>query len=139
MKQITMKKIAMCFLAILFMLCGLTACNNNPSGTYTVRVATEGGLLLDEIGIKIYTDDTKSDITVAGETDDGVFAFESEGSVGHVVYLEDVPRGYEVAEFYEITSQDMEIVLKSKLLSVEEAKGVTGQSINLCAGLSVGF
>lgn len=137
MKQTTMKKIMLCFLTMLLAIGGLTACNTNPSGTYTIRVVTEGGMLLDEIGIRVYTDDTKEDIVVAGETDDGVYAFESEGSVGNMIYLEDVPMGYVVKDSYEITAQDMEIVLESQLLSLEEADGLKFRLGNVFADFTV--
>ena len=46
-----------------FVACG----GNNPSGTYAIRVVTAGGMALEDVKIRVYTDETKSDL-VAMET-----------------------------------------------------------------------
>lgn len=118
----------------------LGACGqNNPTGTYTVKVVTEHGKPLEEIFISIYTDETQNEVYNMGKTDEtGVFSFESEeGSVGCVICLDDVPLGYKTEEAYTITSTDTEIVLPVELLSEDVLQDVTFQLGDVFADMSV--
>lgn len=138
MRQLSIKKIVLGIAAMVLVMGTFVACGNNPSGTYAIRVVTAGGMALQEVEIKVYTDETKSDIVAAGRTDEkGLFSFESEGSVGHVIYLEEVPVGYEMQDSYKIKSQDTEIALESKLLSVDDIDGVSFRLGNVFADFSV--
>lgn len=99
---------------------------NNPAGTYTVEVVTEGGKALEEVGVYVYTDDSLEDLTAVGRTDgEGKFSFESEGAVGQVITLRDVPRGYVVSDTYKIKKQDTTITLEIELLSEENIEDLT--------------
>lgn len=138
MKKLSMKKRVLGIAALLLLVGGLTACGNNPSGTYVVHVVTESGKNLEEVEVKVYTDSSKEDIVAVGETDEnGLFSFESQGSVGDVIYLENVPVGYEVAENYEIKLQDTEIALTAQLLSEDELEDVTFKLGDVFADMSV--
>ena len=139
MKQFSLKKIVISLAMMVLVMGTFVACGgNNPSGTYAIRVVTAGGMALEDVKIRVYTDETKSDL-VAMETTDksGLVSFESQGSVGDVIYLENVPTGYVVKEYYEIKSQDTQIVLEAQLLSEEEMDGVVFRLGDVFADMSV--
>ena len=129
-------KLVLCafLLVSMFSACG----SSNPSGTYTVEVKTENGKVFEKVEVRVYTDTTKSDIVAVGKTDEnGKFSFESKGSVGNVIYLEGLPMGYGVQEYYEIEAQDTVIALSAKLLSEDSLSGVTFQLGDVFADMSV--
>ena len=118
-------------LALLFSGCFLTGCGGEGSqsqdnaGQYTITIASEGGKGMEGLLVRVYSDATKSDITAAGRTDDkGQITFESQNAMGHVVYIEEVPTGYQAEASYTITAKDTVISLKTKLLSMSEINGV---------------
>lgn len=138
MNKMLIKKIMLCVAILMFAFIGLMACGKeNPSGTYTVRVMTENGKPLEEVGVFIYKDAAQEDLVCAGETDEeGLYSFESEGAIGKWICLKDVPKGYQVTEGYEISSQDVRLELEAKLLSEAELEGVTFQLGDVFADVS---
>lgn len=139
MKHMTLKKIVLYIAAMVLVMGTFVACgNNNPSGTYTIHVVTEGGMAMEDIGIKVYTDTSKDDIVAVETTDkEGTVSFDTQGSMGDVIYLENVPTGYVVEETYEITSQETTIVLKAQLLSEENLGKVKFKLGSVFADMSV--
>ena len=110
----------------------------NPSGTYTVEVITEGGKPLEEIGVYIYTDKTQQDLVNVAKTDEeGKITFDSKNAFGTFIVLKDVPRGYKVEETYEIKSKETSIILEIELLSTENLEGITFELGDVFADLSV--
>ena len=99
---------------------------NNPAGTYTVDVITEGGKALEGVTVYVYADDSLSDLVAVGRTDAlGRFSFESQGAVGQVIKLQDVPRGYLVADTYTIATQNTTITLEIELFSEDKLGELT--------------
>lgn len=125
-------------IGIVFLAIGGGKNNENPSGTYTVEVITEGGKALEEIGVYVYADEAKTDLVNAAKTDEtGKISFESENAMGCVIALEDVPAGYVVEEAYEIKAKDTKIELEIELLSADALTDVTFELGDVFADLSV--
>lgn len=100
--------------------------DKNPAGTYSIKVATAGEKALAEVGVYVYSDETMENLVAVGYTDEsGTFSFESDGAVGCIVSLREVPRGYKVEETYEIKGLETVISLETQLLSMDEMEGVT--------------
>lgn len=102
----------------------LTACGKDASGTYTVEVVTEGGMALEKVGVYVYADESMEDVQAVAKTDkEGKATFESEGAIGSVIVLKDIPIGYK-EQTYEIKEKDTKIVLEAELLSADNLEGV---------------
>ena len=108
------------------------------TSTYNIEVVTEGGKVLEDIGVFVYTDESQKELEAAGETDDdGIFSYEAEKSTNCVVVLKDVPRGYQVEDYYAIKGEDTKIVLQAQLLSLDEIADVTFKLGDVFVDLSV--
>ena len=93
----------------------------NLAGTYTIEVVTEGGKVLEDVAVSVYTDASLKELVTGGQTDkEGKLSFESQGAINHVIVLKDVPVGYAVEDSYAIVALDTKVVLKAKLLAQEE-------------------
>ncbi len=142
-KKIGVGVAAAVLLAIVIVIVVLTAGGGrtgmqDPSGTYTVEVITEGGKALEEIRVNIYKDASKSDLVNVGKTDEtGKISFESENAIGCVIVLEDVPAGYVVADTYEIESKETIIELEIELLSADDLSDVKFELGGVFADLTV--
>ena len=79
--------------------------------TYSVKLLTNAGKPLENVGIFIYADEFKSDLITYARTDsNGTMRFTAkEGS--YAAFLNDVPAGYTVQKHYEITQPATDIVL----------------------------
>lgn len=99
------------FICIALIATFFTACGGEKE--YTVELKTEGGMPLEDIGIKVYTDKKLDDLVWAAETDEeGKTSFTAEGSNKYTVILEDLPAGYETAG--ELTLRDEHTVITAK-------------------------
>lgn len=136
-----MKKLLLCITAMFLLAGTLIACgneNNSVAGTYTITVAAENGKAMEGVQVRVYADTSKDDIVAVGKTDEnGRVSFESDGAVGAVIYLEDIPLGYNLAEYYEIAKLDTEINLKTELIPETELEGVTFELGSVFADMSV--
>lgn len=121
MKIIQKNKILLFVCLMLLCVC-FVACGKGKAGTYTVSLSTEFGKAMQNVDVRIYTDETKNEIVAAGKTDEkGEFKFESEGAVGNVIVFEGDFRGYSMKEYYEIDKMKTDIVLEVQLLSEVDA------------------
>ena len=94
-----------------------TAAVPNTTGNYTIEIKNEGGQPLEEIGVYIYTDSTKQELVWFAKTDaEGRLSFQDAPSDSYVAVLEKVPAGYLVEEFYLLSGEVTQIVLKSGLM-----------------------
>lgn len=85
--------------------------------TYTVQVTAETGTPLEEIGVYIYTDSTKSELVWFAKTDaEGKLTFTDIPSDNFVAVLADVPAGYLVEETYPLTGENTVIKLSAGLM-----------------------
>ena len=112
--------------------CMLTGCGGegnqkqDNAGTYTITIASEGGKVMEGVLVKVYSDDTKSDITAAGRTDEnGQLTFESQDAMGHLIYIEGVPNGYQTEASYTISAKETTISLKTRLVSMSDMNGTS--------------
>lgn len=125
----------------------LTGCGDGESGkdsekgtpeSYTIAVMTEGGRALEDIGVYVYTDASQSDLVGAGETDDeGKLSFQATNAENCIIILKDVPSGYVLEDTYVVTGNDTQVVLKSKLLSMDEIADVTFELGDVFVDMSV--
>lgn len=113
-----------CLLIVMLAACGkpdqtkdtapTTGADSAEIVTYSVTVQNEAGTVLDKIMVEIYSDAARTDIIQARKTDSkGWMSFnQKENQQGLVAVLKDVPVGYQVGEYYELTAQDTTITLK---------------------------
>lgn len=101
--------------------------DTKPTGdiTYTISVKTEGGMVLPELQVLVYTDDTLMDLVAVGKTDiNGQMQFTAEVSDSYVATVSEAPRGYAVADAYTV-DENTEIVLKAELLKDADLSTLT--------------
>ncbi len=114
MKQ-TIRRFA-CALCVLCLLVSVTACGNTDETVKverTVTVKTVGGMPLDGIMVRFYSDEAAEQLVWAGETNkNGQLVFNApEGVLTAVV--ENVPTGYDAESTYRVGTTDPVIVLKA--------------------------
>lgn len=84
--------------------------------TYTVILKTEGGKLLEDVGVYFYTDSTMAELVWFAKTDAaGQVSFTDLESTGYVAVLDNVPEGYKVEPYYPLTGETTEIVLTTDM------------------------
>ena len=113
----------------------LTSCGGNnetPNGedeqgnVCTVTVLGAGGMALENVGVYVYTDKTMSELVWFERTDaEGKMSFEDEGGGNCVAVLQNVPSGYEVAEYYVLTGAETVITLSASSESMEDDTELT--------------
>ena len=82
----------------------------------TVKIVTEGGIILEGVGVGVYADkDQKEIIDFARTTADGTVAFKSTIPTGSFIFLSDVPDGYAAEDYYVVSEKDTVITLKASL------------------------
>lgn len=86
--------------------------------TYTVTLQTAGGMLMSEMEVYIYADDSLSDLIQYGSTnEDGQANFSLAKSDKYAIVLSKIPKGYDVAESYPMDGEKTTITLTSSLIS----------------------
>lgn len=125
-KTVFAKALAFLFLFSLALIC-LGGCSNTSDNTssaspedetetYVVTVKTVGGMPLENVLVKVYSDLTHNDLVWGGETDsEGRISFTAESGPDYVVTLESVPEGYVYSVDYPITGTNTEIALKTEM------------------------
>lgn len=87
---------------------------------YTVTIRTAGGMALAGIDVYAYADSTLKELLEAGKTDaDGVAKLSLPTEGKPVVVLSGVPKGYDVAPYYEFDGSAVVITLTSALITDE--------------------
>lgn len=90
-------------------------------GTYVVNVKTAGGMVLSDISVYVYADETLSDLKTFKQVDEkGKAVFELEEGGNYVVTVTGAPKGYDVKEYYTFTSNVANIVLTSSVIQGED-------------------
>lgn len=80
--------------------------------TYQITVRTHSGRYLENIGVRVFADEGKTDLVWYDKTDaNGVMTFTADTFDGYVVALENIPDGYAAADFYPLTGIQNEIEL----------------------------
>ena len=113
---------AIAFLAIALL---LNTCIFNFSGCgaskskselleYTVELKSGGGMLLSDIEVFVYADDTNSDLVWRAITDkEGKTSFKTSHSEGCVLVISDIASGYDVQQNYPIDPGHNEIIIET--------------------------
>lgn len=120
--------------------CRLTGCTNNSASsgsgsgsgssgagdvTYTVEIVSEGSMPISDVGVWVYTDETKADLVWYEQTNaEGKMSFAGAEGGSYVAVLENVPEGYTVEEYYTITELETKIVLSGSMLSMDDVENV---------------
>ncbi len=95
-------------------------------GTYTVELKSEGGYIFSEAGVYIYSDSTLSELVDFKKTDEnGKITFESSEAKGYVAVIKEIPEGYDLKEYYEITGKETSIVLKTVITELTDMDTTT--------------
>ena len=97
--------------------------NNPKDAIYTISLKTAGGMLLQDVSVYIYEDETEEDLLTFGALDNnGVFTFTAVESDKYTVRFANLPKeGYDVKDYYPITSTKTEIVLTSSVITGKDA------------------
>lgn len=93
---------------------------NRPQGDtlYTVNVKTVGGMVMSDIDVYVYTDDSLNEMLDYDKTDDkGVATFNLDKSDNYAIVLTPVPKGYKVEDSYKFDGTKKDIVLTSSLVT----------------------
>ncbi|MBP3396602.1 MAG: redoxin domain-containing protein [Clostridia bacterium] len=96
--------------------------NDNPgtsqTQSYTIRVKSQGGILMKGVNVFIYADSALSDLKGYGTTDEnGVATIALPAATGyHAVLSSGVPQGYNKEASYAITGNSLDITLTSSLI-----------------------
>lgn len=116
-----LKKKFLSILSVALVICVLFAgCNNANKNVekvqYTIQFKTVGGLLLDDVLVKVYKDAELKSLQWGAETDrDGIIKFDAEPSQKYYAVIEEKLDGYKVESSYEINNQNTEISLETVL------------------------
>lgn len=106
-----------CALCALCLLLSVTACGNTDETVKverTVTVQTVGGMPLDGIMVRFYSDEAAEQLVWAGETDkNGQLVFKAPDGVLTAV-VENAPTGYDAESTYRVGTTDPVIVLEAK-------------------------
>ena len=128
-------KIARLLCGLLCLCLCLSACQKGVDSTtnstdakpkdaiYTISVRTAGGMVFDGLVVYVYEDATEEDLLTYGTLDaNGSFTFTAAESDKYTVRIPNLPaEGYDVKEYYPITSTDTEIVLTSSVITGKDA------------------
>ncbi len=97
-----------------------TTTTQPPKDTiYTISVKTAGGMIFEGLAVYVYEDNTEDDLVAFGTLDEnGNYTFTAPQSDKYTVRFPDFPgEGYDVKEYYPITSVNTSITLTSAVIS----------------------
>ena len=127
MKHNLTKRLLAFLAAALLMMTAATGCGGNNEGKpepavvlsdCIVKVQTEGGLPLANVGVTIYADNSKTDLIDFVRTDsDGSAKLNSDIPSGSAIFLTEVAEGYVLDEYYTLKEKETVISLKAQLKS----------------------
>ncbi|MBQ8412027.1 MAG: TlpA family protein disulfide reductase, partial [Lachnospiraceae bacterium] len=97
---------------------------NGTKGTYTVSVKTQGGMVMPEIDVYVYADDTLTDLKEYKSTnEDGIVTFDLPVSDDYAIALTGTPKGYQVEKSYKFSGNTAVISLKSSIITDGDISG----------------
>ena len=92
-----------------------------PSKDYTVNIKTEGNMLLPDIDVFVYFEDSCEKLIDYAKTDkDGKVTFVLAEYDGYAVVFSGIPEGYDVADHYSFEGETTNITFSSKLIEGED-------------------
>ena len=119
-KRLPALLLAMLLIATMVVGCGKDKGEKEPAtvlSSCTITVKTEGGSPIENVGVSVYADTEKTELIDFARTNaDGVFSNKG-GFATAYVFLTDVPMGYAAEEYYVITKENTDIVLKATMSS----------------------
>lgn len=130
------KKMMRLICGLLCMCLCLCACKKEPAATttqaaesnpkdaiYTITLKTAGGMLFENVSVYIYEDATEDDLLTYGNLDsNGTFTFTAAESDQYTVRFANLPEeGYDVQDYYPITSTRTDITLTSSVVAGKDA------------------
>ena len=99
---------------------------NVEKGNYTVSIKTAGGMVMPELDVYVYADDTLADLKDFKSTDDkGIATFNLPKDEDYAITLASVPKGYNVETSYSFTGNTAVITLTSSLITSGDLSTVT--------------
>lgn len=120
MKKFKIIKILAFLLCLLIFSFAGCASGDGKTKEYTVCLKTEGGMPLEEIEIRVYTDSKLSDLVWASDTDEeGKILFCAPKSKNYIAVLDNLPNGYEFKKSYSLKNEYTEITPKTVLQKAE--------------------
>lgn len=100
--------------------------DSSKNQTYTVNLKTQGGMVLSEVDVYIYADDTLADVKGFAATDaNGSVSFNLAESSSYAIVPSGLPRGYEVKDYYSFDGTAADITLTSSLVKDAEILNAT--------------
>ena len=125
---------ALCALTLLLtMAFAITGCGDDSSensgsdlpsgdgGNYSVTVKTKGGMVMSNLDVYVYADDTLKDMQGAAKTNDkGIASFNLPKSDDYAITVVGAPKGYDVQASYAFTGNTATIVLSSAPVKGED-------------------
>lgn len=98
--------------------------DSGDNATYTVSVKTQGGMIIPEIEVYVYADNTLADLKNYAATDDnGIATFSLPKNDNYAVVLSGVPKGYNVESSYAFSNETAVITLSSSIITGEDVSG----------------
>ncbi len=118
---------------VLLAVLGKDGTTDDPSGegngekvSYSVSVKTAGGMVMSDIDVYVYNNDTLENMQDFGKTDsEGKISFNLAKSDDYAIVLSGVPKGYDVKESYAFDGEKVKIKLTSSLITEEELSTAT--------------
>lgn len=99
-----------------------------PATTYTIRVSSEAGQPLKDVGLYIFEDSNQTELVSYIKTDDaGEASFTDVQRDSYVAVVDKVPTGYRAEPYYQLTGELTEIVLTTGTMSQEDMQTLTYQ------------
>ncbi len=94
--------------------------------TYSVDVATKGGMVMSGLDVYVYADDTLADMKDYGQTDEeGTVSFELAQNENYAIVVSGTPLGYQVEDSYSFSGTSASIELTSSVVQGEDLAGAT--------------
>ncbi len=105
---------------------------------HSICVKTDNGTPLEDIGVYVYTDSDRTELTWFSKTDaEGKVTFTDVERDSYVAVLENVPTGYGVEDYYPLTGLETQIVLSVGQMTQEDLQTLTYQLGDLVMDFSV--
>ncbi len=98
----------------------------DDSISYTVQVKNANEQPFAGVGVYIYEDETQAELVWYDTTNEnGEMFFTGALSDTYVAVLDDVPQGYATEEFYPLTGERTEIILRSGIMTEEDMQALS--------------
>ena len=124
------KRIINLFLVFSLLIC-LAGCSQpaDIKQDYKITVISEGGMPFSDVSVTVYEGTDKTELVWRADTsNDGVVEFSAPQSSDYIAVVEAIPVGYDIKEYYSVTSNDT--VITPEIL-LEEKEDLTGISYDL--------